>query len=254
MASLVAGARLLGHVGLRSCDSRAREHRLSSCVAQAEFALWHVGSSQKNCNLLSLVRLFATPWTAQPTEFSRRQYWSGEPFPFSSVSSNPGIEPRSPAWEADFFPAEPPGKPGDLPGPRIKRKSPALAGGFFTTGPPRKSLVYLLKMKTGCAYLGIMQVWFHTVYVNLVTRMLWVPSACKSDAYTWLQSSKRAIALCLHKECPGTLLVVQWLRLHAPKAGGPGAVLSAGPRPHMLQLLYHNWDFSWPEKWMNIFF
>ena len=36
--------------------------------------------------------------------------------PFSRGSSNPGIEPRSPAWQADSLPSEPPGKPNEVPG------------------------------------------------------------------------------------------------------------------------------------------
>ena len=61
---------------------------------------------------LSLVQLFATPWTvaqqAPPSmEFSRQEYWSGLPFPSPGVLPDLGIEPGSPA-------------------------SPALAGGFFT--------------------------------------------------------------------------------------------------------------------------
>ena len=36
-------------------------------------------------------------------------------FPFSRGSSNPGIEPRSPALQADSSPAEPQGKPGAQP-------------------------------------------------------------------------------------------------------------------------------------------
>ena len=35
-------------------------------------------------------------------------------FPFSRGSSNPGIEPTSPALEADSLPAEPQGKPSCL--------------------------------------------------------------------------------------------------------------------------------------------
>ena len=34
----------------------------------------------------------------------------------------------------------------------------------------------------------------------------------------------------------GTSLVVQWLRLHAPNAGGPGLIPGQGTRSHMLQL------------------
>ena len=44
-------------------------------------------------------------------EFSRPEDWSGEPFPSPGDLPSPGIEPRSPALEADSLPAEPPGKP-----------------------------------------------------------------------------------------------------------------------------------------------
>ena len=55
---------------------------------------------------LSRVRLFATPWTvahqAPPSMgFSRQEYWSGLPFPSPGDLPNPGIEPRSPALQAD---------------------------------------------------------------------------------------------------------------------------------------------------------
>ena len=44
-------------------------------------------------------------------EFSRPQYWSGQPFPSPGDLSNPGIEPRSPTLQVDSWPAEPQGKP-----------------------------------------------------------------------------------------------------------------------------------------------
>ena len=44
-------------------------------------------------------------------EFSRQEYWSGLQFPSSGYIPNPGIEPRSPALQADSLPAEPPEKP-----------------------------------------------------------------------------------------------------------------------------------------------
>ena len=43
-------------------------------------------------------------------EFSRPEYWSGQPFPPPGDLPNPGIEPRSPALQADSLPAEPQGK------------------------------------------------------------------------------------------------------------------------------------------------
>ena len=64
---------------------------------------------------LSRVRLFATPWTVayqapQSMGFSRQEYWSGLPFPSSADLPDPGIEPGSPALQADVLPSEPPGK------------------------------------------------------------------------------------------------------------------------------------------------
>ena len=44
-------------------------------------------------------------------EFSRQEYWSGEPFPSPGDLPNPRIEPRSPTLQADPLPYEPPEKP-----------------------------------------------------------------------------------------------------------------------------------------------
>ena len=65
---------------------------------------------------LRRVRLFATPWTVAykaplSMEFSGQEYWSGLPFPSPGDLPNPGIEPGSPALQADALPSEPPGKP-----------------------------------------------------------------------------------------------------------------------------------------------
>ena len=43
--------------------------------------------------------------------FSRQEYWSGLPFPSPRDLPDPGIEPGSPALEADPLTSEPPGKP-----------------------------------------------------------------------------------------------------------------------------------------------
>ena len=65
---------------------------------------------------LSRGQLFVTPWTVARRAplsmgFSRQKYWSGLPWPPSGDLPNPGIEPRSPALQADSLPSEPPGKP-----------------------------------------------------------------------------------------------------------------------------------------------
>ena len=77
-------------------------HRLSAFYCNAVMAL-------------NRVRLFATPWTVAyqvppSMGFSRQEYWSGLPFPSPGDLPDPGIEPRSPASQADALPSEPPGK------------------------------------------------------------------------------------------------------------------------------------------------
>ena len=67
---------------------------------------------------LSHVQLFAIPWTvvyqaSLSMGFSRQGYWSGLPFPSPGDLPDPGIEPRSPALQADALPSEPPGKQGE---------------------------------------------------------------------------------------------------------------------------------------------
>ena len=39
------------------------------------------------------------------------EYWSGLPFPSPGDPPDPGIEPRSPAVQANVLPSEPTGKP-----------------------------------------------------------------------------------------------------------------------------------------------
>ena len=59
---------------------------------------------------------FAIPWTVShqaplSVGFSRKEYWSGLPFPSPGALPNPEIEPMSPALADRFFTAEPSGKP-----------------------------------------------------------------------------------------------------------------------------------------------
>ena len=58
---------------------------------------------------------FVTPWTVARQAplskgFSREEYWSGLPFPSSRDLPDPGIEPESPALQADSLPPESPGE------------------------------------------------------------------------------------------------------------------------------------------------
>ena len=64
---------------------------------------------------LSCVQLFAISWTVDcqaslSMGFSRQEYWSRLPFPSPGDLPDPGIEPSSPALQADSLLSEPPGK------------------------------------------------------------------------------------------------------------------------------------------------
>ena len=71
----------------------------------------------KVSELLSVVSDSLRPWTtyqASPSMgFSRQGYWSGLPFLSPGDLSDPGIELRSLALQADTLPSEPAGKPNN---------------------------------------------------------------------------------------------------------------------------------------------
>ena len=65
---------------------------------------------------LSWVPLFVTPWTVAyqgppSMGFSRQVYWSGVPLPSPGDLPDPGIEPGSPALQADALPLSHQGSP-----------------------------------------------------------------------------------------------------------------------------------------------
>ena len=62
------------------------------------------------CDVLSHSDMFdsVTPWTVAhqaplSMEFSRQEYWSGLPCPPPGDLPDPGIKPRFPALQVDFF-------------------------------------------------------------------------------------------------------------------------------------------------------
>ena len=116
--------------------------------------------SHQCCAVLSRfsrVWLFAT-YGLYPTRlvcpwgFSRQAYWSGLPCSSPGDLPNPGIEPRSPALQADYLPDEPPGKPKNtgvgslsllLTQGSSQRRNwtgvSCIAGGFFTSWATREA-------------------------------------------------------------------------------------------------------------------
>ena len=101
---------------------------------------------------LSRVQLFATLWTVAHEAplsmgFSRQEYWSELPFPSPGDLPYPGIEPESPALQADCLPSELPGKQainppkrGALPRSDPYPKNPFLQGQRDSKKNPNKEL------------------------------------------------------------------------------------------------------------------
>ena len=69
------------------------------------------------CVSLSVVSNFLPPHGLEALQaplslgFSRQEHWSGLPFPSPGDLPNPGIEPGSPALQADSLPTKLQGKP-----------------------------------------------------------------------------------------------------------------------------------------------
>ena len=77
------------------------------------------------------------------------EYWSGQPFPSPGDFPNPGIEPRSPALQADSFPAEPQGKTKN-----IEVGSLSLLQGIFLTQESNQGLLPCRKILYQLSYEG----------------------------------------------------------------------------------------------------
>ena len=87
------------------------EERAAKCLSTMQNSFCCILHWKSKWKAFSRVQLFATPWTKQPMEFPRPEYWSGYPFPSPGDLANPWVEPRSPTLQVVSLPAEPPGKP-----------------------------------------------------------------------------------------------------------------------------------------------
>ena len=92
-------------------NSKLMDTKLFVCVC----VYIYIYISSKSSTSLSHVQLFVTPWTVAQQAllsmgFPRKEYWSGLPFTSPGDLPNPGLEPGSPALEADALTSEPPGK------------------------------------------------------------------------------------------------------------------------------------------------
>ena len=122
---------------------------LENQVHLAQFPIEHMVSGPRMCVLshFSHVQLFTTLWTVvfqAPLSmgFSMQEYWIGLLLPTPGDLPNLGIEPASPALQADSLPIEPPVKPPH-PWPTLlfpsSQRPPVPSGsGFPTTDSPNE--------------------------------------------------------------------------------------------------------------------
>ena len=174
--------------------------------------------------MFTRVQLFATPWTVAcqallSLEFSRQGYWCGLPFPSSGDLPDPGMEPGSPALQADSLLFEPPEKPhlflqlnsisldgytgiyaicarGDSLWPTAwcltcsnKKNLPAPAGGALTQFSPQEQVA--------CRALGSPNALTHTVVQP-----------------HWLSPSKQCLPSCLPPYCDHSMRHGCWNQSH----------------------------------------
>ena len=94
--------------------------RAKNLPAMQETWVWSLGWEdplEKRMATHSSILVWRIPWTEEPgglqsTGLQRVGHdWNGLPFPSPGDLPDPGIEPRSPALQADALTSEPPGKP-----------------------------------------------------------------------------------------------------------------------------------------------
>ena len=107
------GQRFLGYAQITSNDNKKKDKvnfiKIKSFVYESAFSL-ECKVTQPCLTLYDPMDRIAHQ-APLSMEFFRQEYCSGLPFPFPGDLPNPGIEPGSPASQADALPSEPTGKP-----------------------------------------------------------------------------------------------------------------------------------------------
>ena len=138
----------------------------------------------------------------------------------------------------------------DLSGPGLQPVSLALAGGLFTTEPPGRPLLWLLSLRSLGS--GMQAQWWWPT--GLVAPWLVDSSQTRDQTHgpcigrwTLIHCPSREVreaaleddSSALKRPAGTSSLVVPWLRLHAPSAGGPGSIPGQGAGSRMLRLRVH---------------
>ena len=109
----ISQARILEQVAIffSRGSSQPRDRACISCIAAGFFFVEPCENPSKSFSMKVKIKVVQSCLTLyDPKEFSRLEYWSGQPFPSPGDLPNLGIEPWSPALQVDSLPDEPPGK------------------------------------------------------------------------------------------------------------------------------------------------
>ena len=98
---------------------------------------------------IQLCPILCDPMDIQSMAFSRPEYWSGQSFFSPRDLPNIGIEPRSPALQADSLPAEPPGKTKNTGVGNL-----SLLRGIFLTQESNRGLLHCRQILYQLSYKG----------------------------------------------------------------------------------------------------
>ena len=118
---------------------------------------WSVVSDNLQSHGLWPARLLC-PWG-----FSRQKYWSGLPCPPPGDLPNPGMEPRSPALQADSLSPETPGNPKNT-----GVRSLSLLQGLFPTQELNQGLLHCRQILYQLSYQGSPKTYYRASVINTV--------------------------------------------------------------------------------------
>ena len=172
---------------------------------------------------LKIIVLLLLSWTVAhqaplSMEFSRQEYWSGQPFPFPRDPPDSGIEPWSSALQADSLPCEPPEKPISIK----KKKNYKWVLTIY------QALCFVLYMHCGCYYYSHFIVGKNWCYERLsdlskVPKAVWGRTRIRTRQLPFrgsiltLSITLYCLLIPVHSDKP------DW----APKLDSPGAVANS---------------------------
>ena len=87
----------------------ALKNGLRDLLNKSKFSIWYIVLCDKSH--LTVSSWTVACWAPLSVEFPWWEFLSGFPFPFPGGLPNPGIEPVSPAWQADSLPLSHLGSP-----------------------------------------------------------------------------------------------------------------------------------------------